>query len=174
MGELLHHVNKQYKVLGYTKPNAGLHELLSTAKESISKLTKKDWIVILGGTNDIEKNQHNKNLTSIENLLMDSQHVNIILVDVPFRYDLKKRCNINEEIIVYNRKVHKLIKKFHNVQAVEAITDRNLFTRHGLQLNGKGKEIMINRIIEKVINNTGSCKTKTIYLPWKMETMYSW
>ena len=39
-GELLHHVKQHYNVMGYTKHNAGLSELLNTAKEVSSKLTK--------------------------------------------------------------------------------------------------------------------------------------
>jgi hypothetical protein len=53
--------------MGYTKPNAGLTELLNTAKGDTSKLTKRDTIIVIGGTNDIEKNQEGKNLTSIGN-----------------------------------------------------------------------------------------------------------
>jgi len=66
-GDLLHHVKQQYKVMGYTKPNAGLTELLNTAKGDTSKLTKRDTIIVIGGTNDIAKNQQGKNLTSTGN-----------------------------------------------------------------------------------------------------------
>ena len=48
-GELLHHVKQHYNVVGYTKPNPGLSELLNTAKEVSSKLTKKDTVIVLGG-----------------------------------------------------------------------------------------------------------------------------
>jgi hypothetical protein len=30
-------------------------------------------------------------------------HVNVILVDIPFRYDLRERPYVNEEIMKYNR-----------------------------------------------------------------------
>ena len=63
----------------------------------------------------MERNLHRKNLTSIEKFIDNMQHVNIFLVDVPFRYDLRDRPYINEEIMKYNRKVHKVTKSFKNV-----------------------------------------------------------
>ena len=39
----------------------------------------------------MERNLHGKNLISIEKVLDSMQHVNIILVDVPFRYDLRDK-----------------------------------------------------------------------------------
>jgi hypothetical protein len=35
-------VKQTFKIIGYVKPNAGVLELLNTAKEEIRKLTKKD------------------------------------------------------------------------------------------------------------------------------------
>lgn len=45
-GELLHQVKQHFKVIGYVKPNAGLTELLNSAKEDTSKLTKKDTLIV--------------------------------------------------------------------------------------------------------------------------------
>jgi len=65
-GELLHQVKQHLEVIGYLKPNAGLTELLNSAKEETSKLTKKDAVIVFGGTNNIERNFQGKNLTSID------------------------------------------------------------------------------------------------------------
>ena len=83
---------------------------------------------MFGGTNDIERNSHGKNLTSIEKLLDATQHTNVILIDVPLRYDPGKRPCINEEIMKYNRKLHKVTKRFKHAQVVKATTNRELFT----------------------------------------------
>ena len=115
-GDLLHHVKQQYKVTGYIKPNAGLSELLHTAKSNISKFTKRDITIIIGGTNDIERNQQRKNLTSIGEFLEETQHTNTIFVDVPSRYDLGERPQMNDEIMKYNRKVNKLTQMHGNVK----------------------------------------------------------
>jgi len=62
---------------------------------------------VLGGTNDTARNLHGKNLNSVEKFLDAIQHTNVILTDVPLRYDLGNRLYIYEEIINYNRKLHK-------------------------------------------------------------------
>jgi hypothetical protein len=36
-----------------------------------------------------------------------TRHTNVILIVVPLRYDTGKRHHINEEIVNYNRKLHK-------------------------------------------------------------------
>ena len=85
-------------------------------------------MIILGGTNDIERNLQGKNLTSMEMFLDDTAHANVVLVEVPYRYDLRKRHCINDDIMKYNRRISKLTKKYKNVQIIQAITDRDLFT----------------------------------------------
>ena len=73
----------------------------------------------------------------------------------------------SDKIMKYNRKVHKVTKRFKKVQLINAITDRDLFNRHGLHLNSKGKEIMINRMIDKVMNNVDSQTTNANTCPGK-------
>jgi hypothetical protein len=77
-----------------------------------SKLTRRDTIIMIGGSNDIDKNVHGKNLISIVNLLQDTQNTNIILVEVPVRYDIGARAHINEQIESYNRKLQKITSGF--------------------------------------------------------------
>jgi len=138
----LHQVKQHFKVIGYVKPNAGLTELFNPAKEDTSKLTKKDIVIVFGGTNDIERNFHGKILTSIVRFLDATQHTNVILMDVPLRYDPGKRPHINEEIVNYNRKLHKVTKSFKHAKLIKSTTNRELFTHHGLHLNKKGKEVV--------------------------------
>jgi hypothetical protein len=58
--ELLHPVKQHFKVTGHVKLNAGLTELLNSAEEETRTLTKKDTVIVLGGTNDPERNLHGK------------------------------------------------------------------------------------------------------------------
>ena len=97
---------------------------------------------MFGGNNDIERNLHGKNLTSIVRFLDGTQHTNVILIDVPLRYDPGKRPHINEEIVNYNRKLHKVTKSFKHAKLIKSTTNRELFTHHGLHLNKKGKEVV--------------------------------
>ena len=55
------------------KPNAGLTELLRTAKSDLHKLSSKDAAIVIGGSNDIGKSELKSNLTSITKFLDDLQ-----------------------------------------------------------------------------------------------------
>jgi len=165
----VHQVKQCVKVVGHVKPNADLKELLITAKEDISKLTKKDSVIVLGGSNDFERNGHGKNLTLIVKFLEATQLTNVLLIDVPLRYDLNTIPNINMKIMNHNKKLHKITKSFKHVQLVKAITNRDLFTRHGRHLSKEGKEAMTREIIEKLLINVDSPKVDVAHLPWKIE-----
>jgi len=48
-GEMLHQSNGRLNPMGYVKPNAGLSELINTAKGKTSKLTRRDTLIMIGG-----------------------------------------------------------------------------------------------------------------------------
>jgi hypothetical protein len=79
--ELLQQSNHQVSATGYVKPNTGLIELLQTAKSDLHKLSSKDAVIVIGGSNDIGKSELNTNLTSIVKFLDVLQHTNVILRD---------------------------------------------------------------------------------------------
>jgi hypothetical protein len=70
----------------------------------------------------------------------------------------------------YNKKLHKIIKRFKHAKLIKATTNRELFAQHELHLNKKGKKIMSNEIIEKLLINVNSQKVDVIHLPWKIES----
>ena len=72
------HFLVHYQVIEYVKPNAGLKELLNSAKEETSQLTKKDTVIVLGGTNYIERNLHGKSLTSTVTQSNSFKHAKLI------------------------------------------------------------------------------------------------
>jgi hypothetical protein len=130
-GELLHQSNYHLNTTGYVKPKAGLTELLNTAKNDLSKLTRTDIIILIGRSNDIDKSVHGKNLTSIVNFLDSTQNTNVILVEVLVRYKIGARSHINEQIQNYNKKQNKVTKSFKHVKLVKVTTNREHFTNMG-------------------------------------------
>jgi hypothetical protein len=112
-----------------------------------------------------------KILTSVVRFLDATQHTNVILIDVPLRYDPGKRPHINEEIVNYNRKLHKVTKSLKHAKLIKSSTNRELFTQRRLHLNKRGKEIMSNEIIEKLLIIVDSQKVDVIHLPWKIESV---
>jgi hypothetical protein len=168
-GEILHQSDHHIKPTGYVKPNAGLSELISTVRNISGQLTKRDKLVMIGGANDIDTNSHSQNLTSIVNLLQDTRNTNIILAEVPVRYDVGARSHINAEIESNNKKLQKVTKGFQHVSLIRGTPNRELFTKHGLHLNGKGKEIFTKELLKILTVKPKNQKAAAIQLPWKEE-----
>jgi hypothetical protein len=85
---------------------------------------------------------------------------------VPVRYDSEARSHINEQIENYNKKLVKVIKSFKHVKLVRVTTDREHFTKHGLHLNIKSKEIMSKELLKNLQIKHESQKVAAIQLPW--------
>jgi len=68
-------------------------------------------------------------------------NTNIIMVNIPLRYDLAMNSQINLEIQDFNNKLSKRAKLFSHVDLVETNFNRKYFTKHGLHLNNVGKEL---------------------------------
>ena len=60
--EVQHNLDHDYRTQGTVKPGANLEEIISPPRNIISKLTKKDIVVIWGGTRDIGKTKQIKRL----------------------------------------------------------------------------------------------------------------
>jgi hypothetical protein len=150
------------------KPKAGLTELLNTSKYDLSKLTRTDIIIMIGRSNGIDKSVHGKNLTSIVNFLDGTQNTNVILVEVPVRYNIGARSHINEQIENYNKKRNKVTKSFKHVKLVKVTTNREHFTKHGLHLNNKHKEIMSKELLKNLPIKHESQKSQQSNCPGKM------
>ena len=60
-GELLNQSNHRLNTIGYVKPKAGLTELLNTAKNDLSKFTRTDTLIMIGGSNDIDGSDQGRN-----------------------------------------------------------------------------------------------------------------
>ena len=170
-GELLYQSNHCFNITGYVKPNARLTELLHSAKDDLSRLTSKDSLIIIGGSNDIDKSDQGKNLTSIVNFLDEIQNTSVILVEVPVRYDTGARSHINEQIEIYNKQLDKVTKHFKHVKLIKLTTNREHFTKHGLHFNSKGKEILSKELLMNLQSRQESPKVPAIQLPWKNDSI---
>ena len=89
----------------------------------------------------------------------------IILMNVPFRYDLPNSISANRNISILNTKLQKLVKVFPHAHFLETDSNRNLFTNHGLHLNALGKQL-VNHQRVSVLLNTFEQKSSPIILRW--------
>jgi len=105
-------LSNNYNLHSVTKPGSGSNELNQTAKEEISQLSHEDGIIIFSGTNDYELNKFSHTFHNISRFIQTNCHINVILMNVPFRYDLPNSASVNSSIIILNRKLKKLVKLF--------------------------------------------------------------
>ncbi len=100
-----------------------------------------------------------KNLSSITN-------TNIILLSIPFRFDLRNSASVNMNILKINKKLSKLTKTSPYLNFVEFSNDRNLFTRHGLHRNRLGKDLMTMQIANHILTIFHKNNSTTLSLDW--------
>ena len=130
-------------------------------------------IVINGGTNDTDK-PHIKDtdvLTPMVHFIQKYSNTNIIILDIPYRHDLRKADKTNLYIQSYNSKLKNITKTYQHVSLIEVSSDWRHFTKHGLHLNRYGKEWLakkITRQIELQIETTAKVNP-TITLNGKVE-----
>jgi hypothetical protein len=125
---------------------------VSTQEQELRCLGKKDVIVINGGTNDIDK-PHSKDidvLTQMVHFIQKYNKTNIIIIDIPYRHDLRKADKTNLRIQSYNSKLKNITKIFQHVSLIEVSSDWRHFTKHGLHLNRDGKEWLAKKITRQI------------------------
>ena len=162
--ELQHNLGHGFIVQGIVKPGANLQTIVNAPTKTIAKLTKQDVLVVWGGTRDVGRNETAKGLYQIRNFVDNHRQTNIIVMSVPYRHDLEANSCVNQEVNVYNRKLKKHLKPFDNAWVIDVDTDWDIFTRHGLHLNLKGKEKMANTIVKAIktmLNKGKSVQTHT-------------
>jgi lysophospholipase L1-like esterase len=139
-------------VLGIIKPNADIETITSPTHLKTGKLTKKDLIIFLGGTNDISRNEAKKGLRSLKDFTQRTINTNLILLGAPHRYDLPPQSCVNTEVTLYNRRLQSFVFVSNHVKVLSMPTKRRHHTRHGLHLNKKGRDWVVNNIIKEIKN----------------------
>jgi hypothetical protein len=143
------YLGKKIKVCGMIKPDASIVDMVIKSGMNYMCLTKKDVIVFLGGSNDVYRNNSVTALTQIVKFCGVVNNTNIIVLDIPHRYDLDNNSIVNKEIQTFNRKVRKITKHFNDVSILEVSFNREAFTQHGLHLNRLGKCLIAKQIKKK-------------------------
>ena len=55
--EVIHNLDHNIEVQGIVKPGANIDTIVNTSTKDIEKLTKKDIVVVWGGTRDVGENE---------------------------------------------------------------------------------------------------------------------
>jgi hypothetical protein len=169
-------LNSNYNLYSVVKPRSITNELEKTANEVISHLTHDDMIILCYGTNDFDQ-RNLKNLEmkfsstfqNIKNFIMNNNHTNILLMNIPFRYDRPNASYVNKIILRLNRKLQKLVKINPHTKFLETCNDRKLFTNHGLHRNKQGKNLVKLQLASFLYTTFVQRSAKSIPLEWNEE-----
>ena len=105
-----HLLNGDFEVFGTACPGAGMETIRDMADAKVQKLTKKDIVVLWGGSNDIARNNSLTSIKFIKKFLTEAIHTNVILISAPHRHDLISKSCVNMEVKVFNEKLQKMQK----------------------------------------------------------------
>jgi hypothetical protein len=145
-GKLQENLRDQFEVLGYVKPGAGVSVLTETALKEVSSLTKKDFLIFWGSTNDIATSNSTRGMKQMHSYLIENQHTKILFVEVPCRHDLNYFSDTNEDISMFNRKLGKITNKYKHTTLVNLDLARECVMRHGLHIRNSGKDKIMKSI----------------------------
>jgi len=76
-------LGKSYSVIGVAKPNAHVRAITNSINLKTEKLTKKDIVILCGGTRDIAKNEANIGLRHISQFANSTADTNVIVTCAP-------------------------------------------------------------------------------------------
>jgi hypothetical protein len=93
------YLGDKFEVMGMIKPGAEIKDIFASVTLNYRRLIKNDIIVVQGGTNDVYRNTRLA-LTQFVKFCEDLNNVNIIILDIRYRYDLMETSCVNKEIQV--------------------------------------------------------------------------
>jgi hypothetical protein len=86
---------------------------------------------------------------------------------VPHRFYLHADSCVNKEVEVFNRKLGKLVKAFEYTALIKLDSNREVFTKHGLHMNNKGKELVAKKIMSAIKYMLYKNIEEPISMTWK-------
>jgi GTPase SAR1 family protein len=104
--------------------------------------------------NDVSRNETKNCITTLKSRLSALTSTNVVVLNIPTRYDLIKESVVNKEVKKANMVINKVCRRFRNVKVLDISNiSRAWHTRHGQHLNKIGKE-HISEEISKIIGKT--------------------
>ena len=103
---------------------------------------------------------------NIRNFLVHNNHSNILLMSIPFRYDLSNFHDINKKFSALNNKLEKLVRVLPHARFIYSNNDRNLYTKRGLHHNKLGKILISFQLAEYILTTFALNISIPIPLRW--------
>jgi len=122
--------------------------------------------VISSGTNDFDSDNLAPTFQNLRNYLTSINYTNILLLNIPYRFDLPNHSAVNKKIFMLNKKLKKLVRILPHTKFLDSNNDRQLFTRHGLHRNKLGKYLVTSQIVCHILATFQHRISPTIPLEW--------
>lgn len=172
-------LGSDFCVTSFYKPGASLDKLIECCKSDVQTLTKDDYVVLLGGMNDVNPYIFKTNLLLWLHL---TTNTNIITCEIPFNYCLNEKklnsevkfiCSQHENVsfidMQYSR--FKPIRRFFAVNTSRALLRQILHIRYKTKFHEYNREIFekadkSTQTEIKIVNdeNTSQTQTNNIFL----------
>lgn len=130
---------RKLNVEGLIKPSAKLKDIVLQFErlqpDAEEAPTSKDFMVLIGCTNDIYCNETGNAVEPLMSTLNKLTNTNVVYVNTPHRHDLIEDSVVNREIATANTEFNNICLKFDNVSIISTIAcNRKFHTwRHGQQ-----------------------------------------
>lgn len=156
LGKILSdNLTNNYEVSVFVKPGANLGVIVNKAIQEAEKMRGGDWLVVMGGSNDIGITPLSLLSANLKKLLPVSLKCKLIITSIPRRaIKESNEWNLNKVIRETNIVMHNAVNDSKNKCAKNIrfnFLDKKIFKEHldsdGLHLNGQGKTILCDSII---------------------------
>jgi hypothetical protein len=132
LGDLL---GTSFSVIRITKPNYNMKAVINSINFKAEKLSRRDVVILCGGTRDIAKNETNNGLRYASQFANSAAHTNVIIMCAPTGFVLLSSSCVNKEVASFNRKLQKVMKPYTHVEVCSVSTNWDHFTSHGMHMN---------------------------------------
>jgi hypothetical protein len=105
---------------------SGSEKIENSSVEDLLNLHLQDVVVLNTGANDVYRNAKGLALTQITKFIQRNYCANIIIIDIPQRYDLSPSSCINLDIEEFNRKLKKTTTFYNHVLLLETNFKENV------------------------------------------------
>ncbi|KAG8307223.1 hypothetical protein J6590_026786 [Homalodisca vitripennis] len=132
-------------VCSYVRPGARFDKVVEEVGEITKVLTSSDYLLVMAGTNNVEKSGVKQLMSDVHTLINNTKHTTLLLATLPMRHD---RWELDQNITKINAKLEN-ISEVHDgtVKLLPLhLLPRHMFTAHGLHMNRRGK----NRVAEMI------------------------
>jgi ABC-type uncharacterized transport system ATPase subunit len=100
--------------------------------------------------NDLATNKFALVFQNISNMVTRNNYTNIILINIPHRYDITNTNTANGNIEKFNKKLEEHIKLSPHARFLKTNQNRKLFMMHALCYNRLGKQHLFYQTALKV------------------------